>query len=151
NGRWAMNSSSKAITILVGLFWMVSMAQATELTDIQVESGSDEVRFILDLDGEPGEPSVFTTEQPPRIVLELPDTSSRINASRVSVGAGPARSYTALSAGGRTRLVVDMARSAPYDVEVSGSRVTLAIKSSGAGTTATAVANAEHTSSSATS
>jgi len=138
NGRWTMNSSSKAIALLIGLFWMVSMAQATELTDIQVESGSGEVRFVLDLDGEPGNPSVFTTEQPTRIVLELPDTESRLDASRVPVGAGPARSYTAVSAGGRTRMVVDMARSAPYEVQVSGNRVILAIESGGAGTTAAA-------------
>jgi type IV pilus assembly protein PilQ len=137
-----MNSSSKALTLLIGLFWMVSMAQATELTDIQVESGSGEVRFLLNLDGEPGNPSVFTTEQPPRIVLELPDTSSAVDASRVPVGAGPAQSYTAISAGGRTRLVVDMARSAPYEVQVSGNRVILAVESGGAGTTASAMASA---------
>ncbi|RFF30977.1 type IV pilus secretin PilQ [Wenzhouxiangella sediminis] len=143
NGRWTMNSSSKALTLLIGLFWMVSMAQATELTDIQVESGSGEVRFLLNLDGEPGNPSVFTTEQPPRIVLELPDTESRVDASRVPVGAGPARSYTALSAGGRTRLVVDMSRSAPYEVQVSGNQVTLVVETGGAGTTATAMTDAQ--------
>lgn len=143
NGRWTMNSSSKAIALLIGLFWMVSMAQAKELTDIQVESGSGEVRFILNLDGEPGNPSVFTTEQPTRIVLELPDTESRLDASRVPVGAGPARSYTALSAGGRTRLVVDMARSAPYEVQVSGNQVTLMIETGGSGTTASAMADAD--------
>jgi len=143
NGRWAMNSSSKAIALLIGLFWMVSMAQATELTDIQVESGSEEVRFVLNLDGEPGNPSVFTTEDPARIVLELPDTDSRVDASRVQVGAGPARSYTALSAGGRTRLVVDMARSAPYEVEVSGSQVALVVQTGGSGSTAAAMAGTE--------
>ncbi len=138
-----MNSISKALTLLVGLFWMVSMAQATELTDIQVESGPGEVRFLLDLDGEPGNPSVFTTEQPPRIVLELPDTNTRVDASRVPVGAGPAQSYTALSAGGRTRLVVDMSRSAPYEVQVSGNQVALVIETGGTGTTATAMASAQ--------
>ena len=138
-----MNSSSKAIALLIGLFWMVSMAQATELTDIQVESGSEEVRFVLNLDGEPGNPSVFTTEDPARIVLELPDTDSRVDASRVQVGAGPARSYTALSAGGRTRLVVDMARSAPYEVEVSGSQVALVVQTGGSGSTAAAMAGTE--------
>lgn len=143
NGRWTMNSISKALTLLVGLFWMVSMAQATELTDIQVESGPGEVRFLLDLDGEPGNPSVFTTEQPPRIVLELPDTNTRVDASRVPVGAGPAQSYTALSAGGRTRLVVDMSRSAPYEVQVSGNQVALVIETGGTGTTATAMASAQ--------
>ncbi len=143
NGRWTMNSSSKAIALLIGLFWMVSMAQATELTDIQVESGSGEVRFLLNLDGEPGEPSVFTTEEPSRIVLELPDTESRLDTSKVPVGAGPARSYTALSAGGRTRLVVDMARNAPYDVEVSGNQVVLVVQTGGSGSTAEAMADTE--------
>lgn len=138
-----MNGSSKAITLLIGLFWMVSMAQATELTDIQVESGPGEVRFVLNLDGEPGNPSVFTTEQPSRIVLELPDTVSRVDASRVPVGAGPARSYTALSAGGRTRLVVDMARSAPYEVQVSGNQVALVIETGVAGPAATAMADTQ--------
>ncbi len=140
NGRWTMNSSSKAIALLIGLFWMVSMAQATELTDIQVESGSGEVRFILNLDGEPGNPSVFTTEEPPRIVLEMPDTDSRVDTSSVPVSAGPARSYTALSAGGRTRLVVDMARSAPYEVQVSGNQVVLVVETGGGGTSETSVA-----------
>src|SRR5690554_1130451 len=93
NGRWTMNSSTKAVALLIGLFWMVSMAQATELTNIQVESEAGKVRFVLDLDGEPGSPSVFTTEQPPRIVLELPDTGSAVSAARTSVGIGPARSY----------------------------------------------------------
>ncbi|NBD96130.1 MAG: type IV pilus secretin PilQ [Gammaproteobacteria bacterium] len=136
-----MNSSSKAIALLIGLFWMVSMAQATELTDIQVESGSGEVRFLLNLDGEPGNPSVFTTEQPPRIVLELPDTNSRVDSSKVPVGAGPASSYTAVSAGGRTRLVVDMSRNAPYEVQVSGNQVALVIETGGSGTTATAMSD----------
>ena len=143
NGRWTMNSSGKAIALLIGLFWMVSMAQATELTDIQVESGSGEVRFVLNLDGEPGNPSVFTTEEPPRIVLELPDTESRVDASRVPVGAGPARSYTALSAGGRTRLVVDMARSAPYEVQVTSNQVALVVQTGGSGATAAAMAGTE--------
>ncbi len=126
-----MNSSTKAVALLIGLFWMVSMAQATELTNIQVESEAGKVRFILALDGEPGSPSVFTTEQPPRIVLELPDTESGVSSARTSVGIGPARSYTALTAGGRTRLVVDLSRMAPYEVEVSGNQVALIVDAGG--------------------
>ncbi|QKK01860.1 MAG: type IV pilus secretin PilQ [Pseudomonadota bacterium] len=127
NGRWMMNSGSKAVTLMVGLFWMVSVAQAAEVTDIQVESSSGEVRFLISLDGEAANPSVFTTEQPPRIVLELPDTTSAVDGGRVPVGVGPAQSYMALSAGGRTRMVVDMARPAPYEVEVTGNRIALIV------------------------
>jgi type IV pilus assembly protein PilQ len=137
-----MNSSSKATALTIGLFFMASMAQAqaTELTDIQVESEPGEVRFLLELDAEAGNPSVFTTEQPPRIVLELPDTDSSVSATNVPVGVGPARSYTAVSAGGRTRLVVDMARNAPYEVQVSGNRVSLVVDTGSSSMTASEVA-----------
>jgi len=137
-----MSSSGKTIALLIGLFATISMAQAAEVTDIQVESASGEVRFVLELDGEPGDPSVFTTEQPPRIVLELPETTSGVDGSRVAVGSGPAQSYTALSSGGRTRLIVDMARSAPYEVEVSQGRVVLAVETGSAASTQPAVAAA---------
>jgi len=144
NGRWMMNSGSKAVTLMVGLFWMVSVAQAAEVTDIQVESSSGEVRFLISLDGEAANPSVFTTEQPPRIVLELPDTTSAVDGGRVPVGVGPAQSYMALSAGGRTRMVVDMTRAAPYEVEVTGNRIAL-IVDTGSASAAGRVASARST------
>ena len=122
-----MNSSGKAAILLFGLFWLVSAAQATELTDIRVEPGEGEVRFVLSTDSTPPNPTVFLTEQPARIVLELPDTTTSLRGERVPVGSGVAQSYMALSAGGRTRLVVDLARAAPYDVSVSGNQVVLTI------------------------
>jgi type IV pilus assembly protein PilQ len=128
NGRWVMDSSIKAIATLVGLFWLVSATHAAELTGIEVESAPGEVRFLLDIDGELADPNVFTTDEPARIVLELSDTTSRVSSARVPVDAGPARSYTALSAGGRTRMVVDLSRPAPYEVEISGNRVALVVQ-----------------------
>ncbi|MBB6087477.1 type IV pilus secretin PilQ [Wenzhouxiangella marina] len=113
--------------LVFGLFWAASAAQATEVTDVRVESGDGEVRFVLSTDEAPPNPTVFLTEQPPRIVLEMPDTTTRIAAERVPVGVGPAQSYMALSAGGRTRLVVDLSRSTPYEVEVSGNSVALVL------------------------
>ena len=123
-----MNSGFRTIVILVGLFWLVSAAQAAELTGIEVESSPGEVRFVLSVDGELTEPNVFTTDQPARIVLELAGTTSRVSSARVPVDAGPVRSYTALSAGGRTRMVVDLSRPTPYEVEVSGNRVELVVQ-----------------------
>jgi len=130
-----MDSTVKIVAILVGLFWLVSATHAAELTGVEVESAPGEIRFLLDVEGDLGEPSVFTTDDPARIVLELPDTSSRVSSARVPVDVGPARSYTALSAGGRTRLVVDLSRQTPYEVEVVGNRVALVLQS---GTTAVA-------------
>jgi type IV pilus assembly protein PilQ len=122
-----MNSGGKVSLLVFGLFWLVSAANATEVTDVRVESGDGEVRFVISTNAPPPNPTVFLTEQPPRIVLEIPETSTRLRGERVSVGMGPAQSYMAMSAGGRTRLVVDLSRAAPYDVSVSGNQVLLTI------------------------
>ena len=129
-----MDSAGKALMLLFGLFWLTGVAQATEVTDVRVDTAEGQVRFVLSTDTSPPEPTVFLTEQPPRIVLEMPDTTTRLRGERVPVGVGAAQSYMALSAGGRMRLVVDLARSAPYDVAVSGNQVVLTVgdRSSGA-------------------
>lgn len=120
-----MSSGSKVALLIFGLFWAVSAAQAAELTDVRVDSNEEGVRFVLTTDSSPANPTVFLTEQPPRIVLEMPDTTTRLSSDRVPVGAGSAQSYVTLSAGGRTRMIVDLARVVPYEVEISGNSVAL--------------------------
>ncbi len=122
-----MNSGSKATVLLVGLFCLFSWATASELTDVRVETGDGQVRFVLQTDSPPAEPTIFVTEQPPRIVLELPDTTTRMRGDRVTLGIGPAQSYMALSAGGRTRLVIDLSRVVSYDLSVGTNQVVLAL------------------------
>jgi len=136
-GRTVMMSGSKMAWLILGLFWAASAAQATEVTDVRVDSSEQGVRFVLTTDSAPPNPTVFLTEQPPRIVLEMPDTTTRLSADRVPVGVGAAQSYMALSAGGRTRLVVDLARATPYEVEVSGNSVALILESGSSGQAST--------------
>jgi len=130
NGK---NSFAAGCVMAVLLLGLISFAWATEVTDIAVESGEGEVRLVLNTDSAPPNPTVFLTDQPPRIVLELSDTSSRLSGERVPVGVGAVQSYVALSAGGRTRIVVDLSRSVPYEVAVVGNRVDLRIESGGGG------------------
>lgn len=127
-----MDGTGKLITLVVALFWLVPALQAGEVTDVEVESGADEVRFLLSLDGEVADPRVFTTEDPHRIVLELPDTDSRVSSEQIPIDVGPMQSYMTVGAGGRTRLVIDMSRSAPYEVDVVGNRVELSVETGGA-------------------
>ena len=111
--------------LLAGIVGLMSTLQASELTDIRVDTAPGEVR--LTLTGPQGfpEPTVFLTEQPPRIVVDLPGTGSRVPGDRVTVSRGPVQTYQALSAGGRTRVVVDLARPVPYEVEIAGQEMTL--------------------------
>lgn len=122
--------------LLTGILCLVPGLQASELTDITVESSSGEVRLTLSSpDGFP-DPTVFMTDDPARVVVDLPGTSSRVSGERVTVARGPVRSYQALGAGGRTRLVVDLARPLPYEVEISDREMTL-ILATDAGTAPT--------------
>ncbi|HKL54344.1 MAG TPA: AMIN domain-containing protein, partial [Wenzhouxiangellaceae bacterium] len=127
-----MNRTKRILTLLAGAIWLFAgPLSATVVTDVRVSDEGDQLRFILSTDAAPGDPTVFTTDQPPRIVLELPDTTSNVAAGQVPVGVGPVRSYMALSSGGRTRLVVDLSRSVAYDVDVQGNQVVLSVESGG--------------------
>ncbi len=124
--------------LMILLLALLATAQAAELTDVRVETTGGEVRLVMTADSAFPEPRVFATEEPPRIVVDLPDTSTSLSAERVSVASGPARSYQALSAGGRTRLVVDLARMVPYELEMAGNELALVV--SGASSTAAGAA-----------
>src|SRR5690625_6904310 len=79
NGRRIMSSSSKALTFLLGLFLAASVVQAAELTDIQVESSSDEVRFVFDLDTSADVPNEFNTADPDRFLILIYASGSSYN------------------------------------------------------------------------
>ncbi len=111
--------------LLTGICFLMSALQASELTDIRVDSEPGEVRLTFTSPDEFPEPHVFLTEQPARVVVDLPGTGSRVSGDRVNVSAGPVQAYQALSAGGRTRVVVDLARPLSYEVEMSGREMAL--------------------------
>ncbi len=127
-----MNCTKRISALLVGVIWLwAGPIGAATVTDVRVSDDGDQLRFILTHDEAAGEPTVFTTDQPPRIVLELPGTTSSVPGGETTVGVGPVKSYMALSSGDRTRLVVDLSRQVGYDVSVDGNRVVLAVDAGG--------------------
>lgn len=122
--------------LVAGLLSLAANAAAVTLTDVSYTSEAGMVRFVLTTDAAPPQPNVFTTDQPTRIVLELPDTASTATAGRIPVGVGPVQSYMAVSAENRTRLVVDLARPTTWDVAVEGNRVILEILTAAAASAA---------------
>lgn len=127
-----MNCTKRISVLVAGMIWLwAGHVGAATVTDVRVSDDGDQLRFILTTDEAAGEPTVFTTDQPPRIVLELPGTTSSVPGGQTSVNIGPVKSYMALSSGDRTRLVVDLARSVGYDVDVSGNRIVLSVEAGG--------------------
>jgi type IV pilus assembly protein PilQ len=121
---------------------LASPLQAAELLSVDHSVGSDNsVSITLSTDGTAADPAVFSTDDPARIVLDLQDTSSNVGAGAVNVSAGRVGQYSTTSAGGRTRLVVDLSEPASYEVFTSGTDVILNI-SSGASSSSAAYSSA---------
>ncbi len=75
-----------------------------------------------------GEPLSFTIDNPARIALDFPNTSLGTGASKnQSIDVGVARSVSAVEAAGRTRVVLNLVKSVPYEIDVQGSSVTVTL------------------------
>jgi type IV pilus assembly protein PilQ len=78
------------------------------------------VDVSLELESGTAEPKVFATSDPPRIAIDLPETSNGFKERMLSISTGAAKGLTAVEAGGRTRVVIDLFRSAPYQARREG-------------------------------
>ena len=88
-----------------------------------------------------GDAQVFTTDGPPRIAIDLPDTHNALAGRKVLIGDGSASALSAAEANGRTRVMVDLFRQAPYQSRIEGNRLILTVADSGAKVQGPAMAN----------
>jgi type IV pilus assembly protein PilQ len=104
---------------------------ADALKDISFEAkpGGD-VDVILTLENGSAEAAVFATSDPPRIAVDLPDTRNLFETRMLSVGSGATKSVTAVEAGGRTRVVIDLAKSSSYTSRKDGRTVVISVANS---------------------
>jgi len=142
-GRWGqfMDSTKTGIRLGLGLALLVfSTLSAWASTDVSAvdfsDSSSGDMVITLSTEGDDPTVSVFATESPPRIILDLADTSSQVDANPVSVGIGPVQKFVTLEAGGRTRLMVDLSRLVAYDYQSGNGQVVLSIAGGGQPSTA---------------
>jgi type IV pilus assembly protein PilQ len=108
---------------------------AGSLDNISFAAGpGGRVDITLALSEPATEVPVFTTEDPPRIIIDLPDTRNAVPQRRIPVGIGATSAIATAEAAGRTRVSVDLFRSTPYETRVEGKTVVLMV--GGASTTA---------------
>ncbi len=97
------------------------------------------VQVTLKLAAPAGEPRVFTTENPPRIAVDLPDTRNASNQHHLDVNSGATSGINTAEAAGRTRVVIDLFRPSTYETRNEGNNLVLTV---GGGTTGGAAAAA---------
>ena len=102
----------------------VSSAGGSILQDISFNKlPGEKVQFNLTFSGLANEPGSFTIDNPARIALDFPNTGSALAWKNKNVGIGFAKSITAVEAGNRTRVILNLVQLLPFETEVSGRNV----------------------------
>lgn len=128
---------SRATTIRLSsmavlLPWLLLFATAASAQDAlknlsyEAKTGG-EVEVYLELETGTAEPSVFATTDPPRIAVDLPGVRNASAKKSLEVTTGATKSITAIEAGGRTRVVIDLYRPSPYTTEQRGKALVIRI------------------------
>jgi type IV pilus assembly protein PilQ len=90
----------------------------------------DSVQIRLNFSGPAANPGNFTINNPARIVLDFPKTGSTLGWKNKNIGIGFAKSITAVEAGDRTRIILNLVQLIPFESEVSGNNVIVTLAGS---------------------
>ena len=97
-----------------------------EALDVQ-PLGGQQVELRLRLSGPVPEPMAFTTDDPARLVIDLPNTANALAQRRQDVNVGPLTNIATAESNDRTRVQINMAALAPYQTRVEGNTLVVTI------------------------
>ncbi len=122
-------------TALIGvvLLWaFLSDALANQLQDISFSAlPGNRVEIVLTTSEPVGEPLSFTTDNPARIAIDLANTTSALAQKVTPVAIGMARSITAIEAGDRTRVVINLLEQVAHEIRAEGNRLIVSVGAGG--------------------
>ena len=129
--------------LTLGAAWSNAAAAATStLKDISYDAlpgGLVELHLNF-AQGPVPEPKIFTTGNPPRIAVDFPDTDNAA-ARHLDIGKGSTTGVSAVSAGGRTRVVIELVRDSTYRSRVEGNSLVLTVNNGTDAQTTTTASN----------
>ncbi|MHB8447311.1 MAG: type IV pilus secretin PilQ [Rudaea sp.] len=135
-----------------GLAWMLMLLGGVLTTNVLAQNtlqdityaplAGDKVQITLQFAAPVGEPQIFTTQNPARIAIDMPDTHDAMNKRRIDINTGATQSVSAVEAAGRTRVVVDLFHNAGYETRKEGNNFILTVNNTMSGGAASATAAA---------
>lgn len=127
--RWGLAGLALLLTLPA---WAANVLQEVKYA----AAPGGKVDITMQFSGPVGNVQAFTTDTPPRIAIDLPDTRNGLAQRRVAIGSGAASAVTAAEAGGRTRVVIDLFRPAGYTTRSAGNLLVLTVDAGAQGVTA---------------
>ncbi|MET1256308.1 type IV pilus secretin PilQ [Aliikangiella maris] len=115
--------------MLVLFLAVTSMSlSAAEIQDISFDvMPGDKVLITVKMDSPPPAFKEITTDNPARIWMDFDGVASALKRKTHSIGIGATRSVTAVEAGGKTRLVVNLVEMVPFSTKVEGNNLMLTV------------------------
>jgi len=106
---------------LLSLLFVSSFVSANELQSLDYSALSGNKGVVTLTFSEAVEkPESFATDEPARIVLDFHGVSNKLNETTQQINNGQTRSIATVEAGERTRMVINLLRKLPYEIEVEG-------------------------------
>jgi len=135
-----------------GLTWLLMLVASALATNALAQNtlqdisytplSGDKVQITMQFAAPVSQPQIFTTQDPARIAIDMPDTHNAMSKRRIEINTGATQSVSAVEAAGRTRVVVDLFRNAGYETSSEGNRFIVTVNNGMSGGSASSTAAA---------
>ncbi len=110
--------------LALGMPTIFAWADTVKLKDVEFASlPGDRFQVMVEFSDTPPTPQGYTIENPARIVLDFPGVESVLEQKKHALSFENARSAVVLSAGERTRVILNMLELVPYETRVEGNKL----------------------------
>ncbi|MFY0640868.1 MAG: type IV pilus secretin PilQ family protein [Bermanella sp.] len=116
-----MKSTLMKNCLVALLFLATSTVFASAIKDVSFASlPGDKTEMKLTFDGLPPDVSGYTIEEPARIALDLPNTTSELKSKYHKIGMGNARTAIIVGTQEKTRVIINLTELTGYETRVEG-------------------------------
>ncbi len=117
--------------LLLSLGLLASTSFANELLSVRAATlPGNESQVILEFSETAPPPLAFAIENPPRIAFDFPGVSNALAEKSQAIDLPTIRSFTSTEVAGKTRLVLNLNRSVPYETEVADRQIRITLGAS---------------------
>lgn len=129
------------LTVLALLIFGIGV-QAAELKSLDYSAlPGDKAKIQLMFSEPVAKPNSFATDDPARIVIDFAGVQNKLSERTKQVNVGVTRSISAVEAGDRTRMVINLLQKVPYSITQNGNQMMITIDNSAQAATTTASNN----------
>src|SRR6185436_11791486 len=107
-----------------------SPANIIQSIDVSSQAGLVTVKLGLK-DAPTNPPAAFTVNNPPRVAFDFPGTTNGLGKNSQEVNQGDLRTIRLGQSGGRTRVVLNLAKMVKYETKIEGNTVIITLQSGG--------------------